>query len=142
MKRAPEEQHRSGVNGVPVRRLPSTLSPFRYPGGKSWLRPAVLRWLRRLPFRPRLFVEPFAGGASVGLAVAELNLADRVLLIERDAHVAAVWKAALGPTCEKLCRRIRDFRITRKNVLAALSGTRSDLVSVAFRALLRNRVQR
>src|SRR5262249_3692815 len=86
--------------------LPSRLSPFRYPGGKSWLRPTMIRWLKSLPFRPRLFIEPFAGGASVGLAVAELDLADQVILIERDPSVAAVWKVALGSNCADLRHRI------------------------------------
>ena len=35
------------------------LSPFRYPGGKSWLRPIVQQWLSK-PVRQ--LVEPFAGG--------------------------------------------------------------------------------
>lgn len=38
------------------------LSPFRYPGGKTWLVPHVMRWLSGLPERPSVFIEPFAGG--------------------------------------------------------------------------------
>src|ERR1051325_3785890 len=87
MKRTIDAQHKATVNGAAVKRLPSTLSPFRYPGGKSWLRGHVLDWLATLPVRPKVFIEPFAGGASVGLAVAELCLADEVHLIERDPDV-------------------------------------------------------
>ena len=123
-------------------RQPTTLSPFRYPGGKSWLRPLVLDWLQSLPYRPKVFLEPFAGGASVGLAIAELDLADKVHLIERDPDVAAVWKVALGRNCQRLCKRILAFPMSREAVVGVLADLRTDLVSVAFRCLLRNRVQR
>src|SRR5437867_836556 len=42
-------------------------SPFRYPGGKTWLVPYVRSWLSGRPERTSLLVEPFAGGAIVGL---------------------------------------------------------------------------
>ena len=45
-------------------------SPFRYPGGKTWLIPQTSRWLMSLPVKPKLFIEPFAGGAITGLTVA------------------------------------------------------------------------
>jgi DNA adenine methylase len=142
MKRVTSASAKRATEGARAGRLPTTLSPFRYPGGKSWLRPFVLDWLDLLPSRPSVFVEPFAGGASVGLAVAELGLADEVHLIERDKDVAAVWKATLGGNCPQLCERIKAFRMSRNAVVAALADERDDLVSVAFRCLLRNRVQR
>jgi DNA adenine methylase len=132
----PEREH------IPAERQPSLLSPFRYPGGKSWLRGFALDWLTALPYRPKVFIEPFAGGGSVGLAVAEFAMADEIHFIERDPDVAAVWKAALGSHCERLCERVLGFRINRQNVRTALADVRPDLVSVAFRCLLRNRVQR
>lgn len=55
-------------------------SPFRYPGGKTWLVPRVRRWLLSLPKRPSEFFEPFAGGAIVALTVAAERLADHVTL--------------------------------------------------------------
>ena len=39
------------------------LSPFRYPGGKTWLVPEVRKWLMTSKRQPSVFVEPFAGGA-------------------------------------------------------------------------------
>src|SRR6266404_4232451 len=75
---------------------PTTLSPFRYPGGKSRLRATVISWMQGLGFRPTHFVEPFAGGASVGLAVAELDLADHVTLAELDPDVGSVWDVVLN----------------------------------------------
>jgi hypothetical protein len=34
-------------------------SPFRYPGGKTWLVPRVRRWLLSPPKRPNEFIELF-----------------------------------------------------------------------------------
>jgi len=65
-------------------------SPFRYPGGKTWLVPRVRRWLLSFATPPTEFFEPFAGGAIVGLTVAAEALADHVTLVELDEEIAAV----------------------------------------------------
>ena len=41
------------------------LSPFRYPGGKTWLVPRIRQWLRGSNSRVRELCEPFAGGGIV-----------------------------------------------------------------------------
>src|SRR5438876_9112241 len=92
--------------------VPSTLSPFRYPGGKSRLRSKVIGWVRNLGYRPQHFIEPFAGGSSVGLAIAELDLADHVTLVEIDPDVAAVWKVILGKQANLFVDRICSFNLT------------------------------
>jgi DNA adenine methylase len=43
------------------------LSPLRYPGGKRRLTPYLAAALTANDLEPDLFVEPFAGGASVAL---------------------------------------------------------------------------
>ena len=118
------------------------LSLLRYPGGKSWLRPRVIEWLKRHPTRISVFIEPFAGGASIGLAVAQLNLADEVILVEKDPDVAAFWKVVLGPEWERLDQRIQEFRITRRAVAKLLSSKPVTDCDRAFQCLVRNRVQR
>ena len=45
-------------------------SPFRYPGGKTWLVPLFRRWMFSLPTEPKLLVEPFAGGGIISLTAA------------------------------------------------------------------------
>ena len=52
------------VASVPLR------SPFRYPGGKTWLVPYVRSWLQSKTEKPFLFLEPFAGGGICSLTVA------------------------------------------------------------------------
>src|SRR5260370_14157567 len=53
-------------------------SPFRYPGGKTWLVPYIRDWLRHKSPRPARLIEPFAGGAIVSRAVAFERLARNV----------------------------------------------------------------
>jgi DNA adenine methylase len=39
-------------------------SPFRYPGGKTWLVPYVRLWLFSITPPPRELIEPFAGDSG------------------------------------------------------------------------------
>src|SRR4051794_19682151 len=66
-------------------------SPFRYPGGKTWLVPRIRQWLRSLAPAPKELAEPFAGGAIVSLSALFESLVDRITLVEMDENVAAVW---------------------------------------------------
>lgn len=117
-------------------------SPFRYPGGKTWLVPHVRRWLASLPNRPAAFVEPFAGGAIVGLTVAFENLADRVALVERDEDVSAVWRTILNGQGRELAKRITQFDMTRASVETILGQCPKSLVDRAFVTIVKNRAHR
>lgn len=134
--RTPIQENRDAL------REPSTLSPFRYPGGKSGLRWKVISWIRQLGYRPRNFVEPFAGGASVGLAIAELDLAEQITLVEIDPNVSAVWEVILGREANAFAARIRSFVLSEASARATLSGKESDRLAIAFRCLLLNRIAR
>lgn len=114
-------------------------SPFRYPGGKTWLIPRIQRWLLSLEWRPTLFIEPFAGGGIVGLTVAFENLADRVQLVELDEDVAAVWQTILSDNNEWLAQRILSFDLTDENLREELSTPPKDFRERAFKTILRNR---
>ena len=118
------------------------LSPFRYPGGKTWFVPRIRQWLLRAPKRPALFVEPFAGGAIVSLTVAAERLADRVLFAEIDAQVAAVWQTVLGDDAEWLCERILTFDLTAENADEVLEKSATTTRELAFQTILRNRINR
>lgn len=135
----PPKPHQENGDAI---REPSTLSPFRYPGGKSGLRSKIISWIRKLGYRPRNFIEPFAGGASVGLAIAELDLADHVTLVEIDPNVAAVWEVIFGNQADALASRIRSFVLSESSARETLGGNESDRLSIAFRCLLLNRISR
>jgi DNA adenine methylase len=118
------------------------LSPFRYPGGKTWFIPMLKSYLRQLPIKPELFVEPFAGGGIASLTVAAEGLAEQVLMVEKDEHVAIVWKAILEDDAEELARSILAFKMSEESVLNALSIEPRTITTKAFQVILRNRANR
>lgn len=128
-------QYRKTVNvaSVPQR------SPFRYPGGKTWFVPRLREWMRSKRTKPELFVEPFTGGGILSLTTAFEELTDRVLMVEIDIEVAAVWQTILNGEAEWLVNCILDFQMNRDNVLNELKKTDADTKYIAFRTILKNR---
>ncbi len=128
------------VSSVPQR------SPFRYPGGKTWLIPFLRAWLDDMNHKPELFIEPFAGGGIASLTVAFEHLAGHVIMAETDEGVSAVWKTILNGQGEWLAAQILEFELNINNVKAALdeetNGSTLSLRRRAFLTILRNRVQR
>lgn len=121
------------------------LSPFRYPGGKTWLVPEVRQWLKTSGGEGSIFVEPFAGGAMAGLTAAAESLCGKVVLGEIDDDVAAVWQTIFdAPRSEVnwLCRQIRNFDVNLPNVREVLDSPASTRRTRAFRTIVKNRMQR
>lgn len=117
-------------------------SPFRYPGGKTWLVPRVRQWLRSLPSQPKKFIEPFAGGAITGLTVAFENLADSVILVEKDEQVAAVWQTIINTDdgAEWLANKIINFKLTPESAKTLISFQANSPRDLAFKTIIQNRV--
>ncbi|HEU5342553.1 DNA adenine methylase [Edaphobacter sp.] len=126
------------VNVATVRHL----SPFRYPGGKTWLVPKVLSGLRSLAAKPLVFVDPFLGGGSVPLAALIEGCVERVVLCEIDPAVASVWKVIFSPDYRKLCSLILNFDISREKVLDVISREPRTALDRAFQTIVRNRTFR
>lgn len=129
--------HIVNVASVPHR------SPFRYPGGKTWLVPRIRQWLASLPTRPSEFIEPFAGGAIVGLTVAFEQLADHVTLVELDDQIASVWQTIIeNNEGAWLADQICAFSLTTENVETVLRGNDLSRREQALQTLIKNRVNR
>jgi DNA adenine methylase len=138
-------QHTYIVNVASV----AQLSPFRYPGGKTWLVPCLRRWLSPhtrqqfglTPVRPAHLIEPFAGGGIISLTTAAERLADHVTMVEIDEDVAAVWQTIFDDANRAwLAQEIASFDLTYKNIEAFLTRTDLTLRERAFRTILRNRI--
>jgi len=111
-------------------------SPFRYPGGKTWLVPTVRLWLSS--GGDKKLVEPFCGGATVGLTAVAEGLVSSALLVEKDRDVASVWSTILNDG-EWLAERILGFQMTAENVAKIVSSDPSDERELAFKTIIRNR---
>src|SRR5262245_43893884 len=75
-----------------VRTEATIMSPLRYPGGKRRLAAFIAEILRLNGLRPKLFVEPFAGGASVALQLLNDGHVEAIALGEKDPLVASFWR--------------------------------------------------
>ncbi|MBI5825654.1 MAG: DNA adenine methylase [Chloroflexi bacterium] len=117
-------------------------SPFRYPGGKTWLVPKIRQWLRSLPSKPKKFIEPFAGGAITGLTIAFEKLADSVILVEKDEQVAAVWQTIINTDngAEWLANKIINFNLTPESARLIISTQPDTVKGLAFKTIIQNRV--
>jgi DNA adenine methylase len=126
----------AGVSAKSGRKM-ALLSPFRYPGGKTWLRPVVRQWLRN---KVTILAEAFAGGGVTSITALNEGLAKKAIMIERDRKVASVWTGILNGEADWLCRRIKKFKPTRKNVCKALDKPANNTREIIWTTLLRNRV--
>lgn len=113
-------------------------SPLRYPGGKSWLYPFSKQWL--LYRKNKILIELFAGGASVGLAAAIENLAEQVILVEKDKNIYSFWHTIIHDDAEWLAKKILNFEFNETNIDKALNHKNQSIRDRAFAVLLSNRI--
>jgi len=114
-------------------------SPFRYPGGKTWFVPTFRRWMANLYLKPKVLVEPFAGGGIISLTGLFENLVETAVMVELDDDIAAVWKSVVEGHTDWLARRILEFDLTKESVIQELSRSDEDMKEKAFQTILKNR---
>jgi len=114
-------------------------SPFRYPGGKTWLIPVVRNWLKQ-ENNPKKLIEPFLGGGIVSLTAAFENLATEVEMVELDEEIAAVWEIIVNYDNEWLAKEIFNFDLTPENANRILQKENKSLQEKAFSTILKNRI--
>lgn len=121
--------------------LKKRLSPLRYPGGKSKLIDYLAAQFKEKQMDT--FVEAFAGGASVGLALLDGGRISHLVLNDTDPGVYAFWKIV----CERpevLLEKLDHQPPTRgdlssaKGMLAAPSAWSTE--ALAWSMLLANRL--
>jgi len=87
------------------------LSPLRYPGGKA----KIANFLKLVLIENDLlgldYVEPYAGGASVGLALLVEDYASHIHINDINAGVYAFWNSVLTET-DALCELIERTPVT------------------------------
>jgi len=120
-------------------------SPLRYPGGKGRLSPFVQWLFEKNDLQDGHYVEPYAGGAAVGLSLLLMEYASHIYINDISKPVYLFWKAVLGDT-DALCKKIRDKQVTpaewkrQRNILFHYRD--HSPVSVAFSLFFLNRTNR
>ena len=96
-----------------AKRSTALLSPLRYPGSKRRLIPYVKDVLAVNQLHPKLFVEPFAGGASVALQLLHDTCVDKIGLADADPLIASFWQCVFFDT-EWLIEAISEMHVSLK----------------------------
>ena len=122
--------------------MPTTLSPLRYPGGKTKLYDKVVSLLKQNRLQDVIYVEPFCGGC--GLAIKLLLSGDVSSVIVNDINPAiyAFWYCVLNRTGE-LCSRITECNVTieerDKQILILKNVNNYSVIDIGFATLFLNR---
>src|SRR6187399_2470570 len=117
---------------------PMPVSPLRYPGAKRWMAPYIARSIDRNDLLPELFVEPFAGGASVSLAQLASGLVRQVVLNDADPMIAAFWQTVFFDT-QWLVSKVLETEVTLEEWKRQKSANPSSVRGLAFKCLFLNR---
>ena len=89
--------------------------------------------------KPPLFVEPFAGGAAVSIALLEQGLVDRIALADRDPLVAGFWHVVFSRRAPDLADRIYDAKVTVCEWQRQRASSPTKPLDIAFKCLFLNR---
>jgi len=120
-------------------------SPLRYPGGKGKIVPYFKQVFRDNHLCDGVYVEPYAGGASVALSLLLDGYASKVIINDIDRSIFAFWHAMLNET-DKFCARIENTPVTIKIWKEQTSKQRlkakCNLLDLGFSTFFLNRTNR
>jgi DNA adenine methylase len=122
--------------------MAKSLSPLRYPGGKSKIYEKVRSLIVANGYEDRTYVEPFAGGFGIGVALLREGVVKAAILNDYDSHIFHFWHSVLNDT-ENLLRMIADTPITieeRERQKRNYRDAESDSLSDGYATLFLNRV--
>jgi DNA adenine methylase len=120
-------------------------TPLRYPGGKAKLAGFIKSLLEQNQLLDGEYVEPYAGGAAIGLELLFHEYVSRIHINDVSKPIHAFWKSVLDHT-EDLCRLVVKTPLTvaawdkQKRILgnACNHGT----VELGFATFFLNRTNR
>ena len=121
--------------------MPTTLSPLRYPGGKTKLYDKVVGILKNNGLEGTTYVEPFAGGAGLAIKLLLCGDVSKIIINDIDPAIYAFWHSVLYGH-DELCSRIEECKITieeREKQVQVLKNANSLILDVGFAALFLNR---
>lgn len=122
--------------------MPVTKSPFRYPGGKTQLT-NYIEHLLKINNVTDTYIEPFAGGAGVAMALLLDGKVKNIIINDYDKSIYSVWNAILNKS-QKLISMIENTEITldewhrQKNIHEKFKNHQNSIEN-AFSTLFLNR---
>lgn len=123
------------------------VSPLRYPGGKLMVVDYIKRVFEENNLCDGHYVEPYAGGASVALALLQSEYAHTIHINDIDRSIYAFWHSVLHEP-EALCRLITDTPVNmdewlrQKEVQKRKDSPNTPLLELGFSTFFLNRTNR
>jgi DNA adenine methylase len=120
-------------------------SPLRYPGGKGKIAHFFKRLFKENYLYDAVYIEPYAGGASIALSLLFNEYASKVIINDIDRSIYSFWHSVLSDT-DGICRLIHDTPInidTWRNQKSIQKNKASiSLTQLGFSTLFLNRTNR
>jgi DNA adenine methylase len=120
-------------------------TPLRYPGGKQRLSPFIEEIIKENNINDCHYVEPYAGGAGVGIQLLLTKKVKDIHLNDSDFGIYSFWHSVINQP-EKLCRMILSASMTvdewrkRKEIVKECDKRR--ILEIGFSVFYLNRCNR
>lgn len=122
-----------------------SLSPLRYPGGKSSIMPLISRTINSSGMQRYGYVEPYAGGCGLALSLLYGGYVSEIHINDIDPGVWSFWLSVLDHTSD-LVALIRDANVTvdewQRQRRVIHEGDLSDPIKLGFATFFLNRTCR
>jgi DNA adenine methylase len=121
--------------------MPTTLTPLRYPGGKTQFYPLIRDLLQKNDLIGHTYIEPFAGGAGIATKLLINKDVERIVINDIDPAIYAFWYSVLNHT-DDLCSLIEATPITIdqwKKQKKIYNNKKSKMLKKGFATLFLNR---
>ena len=115
------------------------VSPLRYPGGKRKLVPLIADLIDRADLEVEMFVEPFAGGAAVSIALLESGHVQSIALADIDPLVASFWQTVFSSDAKRLADMVSNSKVNLREWRRQKSLSPRSTLTAAFKCLFLNR---
>lgn len=120
-------------------------SPLRYPGGKGKVASFFNQLVSTNFIDDGIYVEPYAGGASVALYLLFNESVSKVIINDVDKSIFAFWYCVLNKT-EELCRLINEVPVTietwKEQKRIQKNKNKAGIVKLGFSTFFLNRTNR
>lgn len=114
-------------------------SPFRYPGGKTWLVPTARKWFSQADEQSEL-IEPFAGGGIISITAVAEHYFNHTIMVEIDDDMAAAWQTMLSKEdFPWLIDKIANFVVTAEDINNSYIRASLGIKERGFSTIVRNR---
>ena len=120
-------------------------TPLRYPGGKQRLSPFIEEIIQENSINECHYVEPFAGGAGVGIQLLLTKKVKEIHLNDSDFGIYSFWHSVINKP-EELCKMISSASMTvdewrkRKEIVKKCDKRR--ILEIGFSVFFLNRCNR